>query len=202
MRKSSGKTEDEKRRSAARLLSRLSEEPTIEGVVNLLKDIDKESVRESLLFAKSLISKDAQDAQDDIADGETCLLYVDGASIGNPGPAGAGVVVLDESGVELAALSESLGTTTSNVAEYRALILGLKEAEKLGFDSVKIFTDSELVANQVRGDWRIKDEKLKPLAKKAKNLLEKFDNHAITSIDRADNRRADKLAKRAADEGM
>jgi ribonuclease HI len=201
MRKSSEATEDRKRRSAAQLLSRLSEEPAIEGVANLLKDIDKELVRESLLFVKSLLSQDAQDAQDDIAGGETCLLYVDGASIGNPGPAGAGVFIMDESGVELAALSENLGTTTSNVAEYKALILGLKEAGRLGFSSVKIFTDSELVANQVRGDWRIKDKKLKPLADEARKLLNKFDHHEITSIDRANNKRADKLAKRAADQG-
>lgn len=195
MRKSSDTTEDSKRRSAAELLSRLSEKGVVGNVAKLIGDVSEEELRELLLFAESEISPEKN------VKGKNCILFVDGASIGNPGPAGAGVLIKDESGVELAALSENLGAATSNVAEYKALILGLKEAERMGFASVRIFTDSELVANQVRGDWRIKDEKLKPLAKEAIEILDKFDYHEITSIDRTKNRRADKLAKRAADEG-
>ncbi len=188
-------TDSRKRRAAAELLSRLAEEGVIEDVVRLLGDVDREELEELLNFAVSEISptKGGRD--------KTCVLFVDGASIGNPGPAGAGAVIQSENGVELAAISENLGTATSNVAEYRALILGLKEVEKLGFASVKIFTDSELMANQVGGDWRVKDEKLKPLVAEAMDILEKFDHHEITAVRRSKNRRADKLAKRAADMG-
>ncbi|MBN1571763.1 MAG: ribonuclease HI family protein [Deltaproteobacteria bacterium] len=191
-------TDNKKRRKAAELLSRLADERTIEDVARLLSDISREEIEELLRFAESEISP--KSAKNDIK-GKACVLFVDGASMGNPGPAGAGAVIQNADGKELAAISKNLGTATSNVAEYRALILGLKEVKKLGFASVRIFTDSELMANQVGGIWRIKDEKLKLLAAEAMDILEKFDHHEITAVKRSNNRRADKLAKRAADMG-
>lgn len=187
--------DSKKRKVAAELLSRLTDDGIIEEVAGLLGDVSRDEIEELLRFAGSEISR-----KNDI-ENKACVLFVDGASIGNPGPAGAGVVIQSDGGKELAAISENLGTATNNVAEYRALILGLKEVQRLGFASVKIFTDSELMANQVIGSWRIKDDKLKPLAAEAMELLDKFDRFEITAVRRSKNRRADQLAKRAADMG-
>jgi len=195
--------DENKKRLAAQLISSLSEEGTVKEVVKLLKakllkteslkDITDEQVKELLQFAASELG------HTDSKKTETCSLFVDGSSMGNPGPAGAGGSIKDESGVEVATISKYLGIATSNVAEYKALILGLKEAKKLGFNSIKVFTDSELVANQVNGKWRVKDVKLKPLVAEAKDIIVSFQSFEITSISRTKNRRADQLAVRASD---
>jgi ribonuclease HI len=188
-------TDSEKRKAAVKLLSRLTDDGIAGEVAGLLGDVDRDELVELLNLAVSELSP-GNDAGD-----RACVLFVDGASIGNPGPAGAGASIQGGDGKEIATISKSLGTATSNVAEYRALILGLKEVRRLGFTSVKIFTDSELMANQVTGSWRIKDEKLKPLAAQAMELLDKFDSFELTAVRRTKNRRADQLAKRAADMG-
>lgn len=188
-------TKENKKRLAAQLISSLSEEGTVQRVAKLLENITENEVKELLQFAASEL------APTDKKETETCSLFVDGSSIGNPGPAGAGGSIKDESGVEIATISKYLGIATSNVAEYKALILGLKEAKKLGFTSITVFTDSELVANQVTGKWRVKDVKLKPLVAEAKDIFDTFQSFEITSISRTKNRRADQLATRASDLG-
>ncbi len=189
-------TKENKKRLAAQLISSLSEEGIVQRVAKLLEtkpfeDITDDKVKELLQFAASELSPTES------KDTETCSLFVDGSSMGNPGPAGAGGSIEDESGVEIATISKYLGIATSNVAEYKALILGLKEAKKLGFTSINVFTDSELVANQIAGKWRVKDVKLKPLVAEAKDIIVSFQNFEITSISRTNNRRADQLATHA-----
>jgi ribonuclease HI len=129
------------------------------------------------------------------------VLCVDGASRGNPGPAGIGVVVQTPSGEIIRELGMAIGEATSNVAEYEALILGLREAKSLGADSVSIQTDSQLLHHQLRGQYRVKDEKLVPRFRRVHDLLEEFTTWRITHVPREKNRVADRLANMAIDKG-
>jgi ribonuclease HI len=124
-------------------------------------------------------------------------LYIDGASRGNPGPAGAGVWIIDGDGRKLLEMGRYLGHKTNNEAEYWALLLGLREAKKLGGKSVRIFTDSELIARQVRRIYRVKDANLKSLYDKVVQDLRGFLSYEIESIPREENREADRLANEA-----
>ena len=126
-------------------------------------------------------------------------LYVDGASRGNPGEAGAGFYLLDGDGNELLQGMRFLGRMTNNAAEYQALILGLREALGIGGDSIEIYTDSELVANQMKCIYTVKNKQLRKLHQKVIALLEKFHRYEITAIRREDNRKADRLANEAID---
>ena len=126
-------------------------------------------------------------------------LYTDGASRGNPGEAGAGVVILDRAGKVIKESKEYLGNTTNNNAEYRALILGLREVLKLGGTKVNIFSDSELMVNQIKGSYKVKNQGLILLYNEANELLEKFIKYDIEHIQREQNRHADQLANEAID---
>jgi probable phosphoglycerate mutase len=128
-------------------------------------------------------------------------LYADGAARGNPGPAGSGALLLDERGQRLAELALPLGRATNNVAEYRALILGLEEARRRGVDDIDVLMDSMLVVRQMQGLWKIKHPGIRPLALRAGALLAEFAKRTIEHIPREENWRADALANRAIDEG-
>lgn len=121
-------------------------------------------------------------------------VFIDGASRGNPGPSGIGVLILDEHENEIKKISEKISDTTNNVAEYKALLKAIVECKKLGFSSVRFFTDSQLLARQVNGIYKIKDEKLKPLYVKIRGKLLGFKNWEVLHIPREENRIADKLA--------
>lgn len=122
------------------------------------------------------------------------ILFSDGASKGNPGDAGIGVVISTEDGKMLRELAEYIGKTTNNVAEYTALIRGLEEAAKLGATVVEISTDSELMARQLSGVYKVKSENLKPLFQTAMQLLRCFKHVSISHVVREFNKRADFLA--------
>ena len=124
-------------------------------------------------------------------------IYVDGGSRGNPGPSGVGVVVLDASGKRLKEISKYIGETTNNIAEYNALLYGLEEALILRAEEVVINLDSELVAKQLTGDYRVKDSGLKPLFERAMNMLKSFKSFEVRHIEREMNKEADKLVNRA-----
>jgi ribonuclease HI len=129
------------------------------------------------------------------------VLYADGAARGNPGPAGSGALLLDEEGHPIAELSLALGRATNNVAEYRALILGLEEARRRGIDAIDVRMDSMLVVRQMQGLWKIKHPGLRPLALRAGALLAEFRSRTIEHIPREENGRADALANKAIDQG-
>ena len=124
-------------------------------------------------------------------------VYIDGASRGNPGPAGIGVYIKDERGSTELRVSSYIGEATNNEAEYRALIRALEEAVRLEADEVDIRSDSELVVRQVKGSYRVRKDNLKPLFQEAKHLLESFGAFAITHIPREQNATADALAGEA-----
>ncbi len=129
-----------------------------------------------------------------------CSLYTDGASRGNPGEAGAGAVLMDCHGNELAAQSLYLGQCTNNAAEYQALIAGLKTALEAGCRDLNIFLDSELIVRQVEGRYKVKNEQLKPLFAQVKNLLDRLPSWSITHVPRKKNARADALANKGIDD--
>ena len=127
-------------------------------------------------------------------------LHVDGASRGNPGEAGFGVHVTGEDGALVAALYGYLGRATNNVAEYQALLHGLRFALAQGARRVEVFSDSELLVRQVGGRYRVKSPGLLPLHREAAVLLARFDEARVLHVPRERNREADALANRAVDE--
>jgi len=132
-----------------------------------------------------------------LQEGLHLIVYVDGASRGNPGRAGAGVWMTNGEGKKLLETSRYLGLKTNNEAEYWALLIGLREAKRLGGRSVRVFTDSELIQRQVKGIYRVKDLNLKNLHQKVIQDLNWFSSFEIESIPREENREADRLANHA-----
>ena len=131
---------------------------------------------------------------------ETLRLHVDGASRGNPGEAGFGVHVVSADGREVAGLYGYLGQTTNNVAEYQALLHGLRFALARGAREVDVFSDSELLVRQIEGRYRVKHPNLQPLFREARGLLARFARARVSHVPRERNREADALANRALDE--
>ena len=127
------------------------------------------------------------------------ILNTDGAARGNPGPAGAGAVLRNAAGEIVAEIGKPLGVATNNEAEYMGLIVGLEAALEKNCQHIKIRLDSELVVRQIKGEYRVKNERLKPLYDRAMGLLHQFSGYDIFHVRRAENAEADALAARAAD---
>ncbi|HEV3072245.1 MAG TPA: ribonuclease HI family protein [Solirubrobacteraceae bacterium] len=128
------------------------------------------------------------------------IVHVDGGARGNPGPAAAASVVSTLAGEVLDEASELLGSVTNNVAEYRALLLGLARARALGAEEVEVVNDSELIAKQVQGQYKVKHEAMKPLHRQAMAALGEFGAWSIRSVPRAQNADADALVNQALDQ--
>lgn len=126
-------------------------------------------------------------------------LRCDGGSRGNPGPGALGYVILDEQGQEVEANGEFLGEVTNNVAEYRALIAGLEAVHRLGAEVVVVCMDSELVIRQMKGEYRVKNEGLKPLHAKARRAAEHVGRVRYVAVRREANARADELVNETLD---
>ncbi len=127
------------------------------------------------------------------------ILYTDGAARGNPGPAAIAVVLLDTRGREIKALGEYIGEATNNEAEYRALLKGLELAIAHEAEALEIRTDSELLARQLKGDYRVRAQNLKPLHAQAQRELKRLAHVSVRHIPREQNRHADRLANQALD---
>lgn len=128
-------------------------------------------------------------------------MNVDGGARGNPGPAAVAAVASSVDGDVLGERSEYIGEATNNVAEYRALLLGLELARELGAGEVELINDSELVSRQVGGEYKVKHAGLKPLFLEAMRTLRGFDAWSVRSVRREHNERADALVNQALDEG-
>jgi ribonuclease HI len=128
------------------------------------------------------------------------IINADGASRGNPGPAAIGATVKDEKGRLFAAISERIGRTTNNQAEYRALLAAIKEAVRLGATEVAIRLDSELLVRQLTGRYRVKHPALRPLYEETRSLLARLAGFTIAHIPREENAEADRLANVALDQ--
>jgi len=128
------------------------------------------------------------------------IAYTDGASRGNPGPSGYGVVIQDAQGTTLETLSQFVGEATNNVAEYRALLAALEYAVSRQIRRLKIYCDSELVARQMQGRYRVQSLALKPLYERARQLAGQISHFSIEYLPREQNRQADLLANKALNE--
>ncbi|HET7046864.1 MAG TPA: ribonuclease HI family protein [Solirubrobacteraceae bacterium] len=127
------------------------------------------------------------------------VVNVDGGARGNPGPAAIGVVVSDPDGTVIDEVAERIGIATNNVAEYRAVLKGIERAQALGAGEVELIGDSELVARQLTGAYKVKHPSMKPLHAQALAGLSGFDSWRIRTVPRAQNARADELVNAALD---
>ncbi len=126
----------------------------------------------------------------------TLTIFSDGAAKGNPGPASIGASLLEE-GVEVATISEYIGIATNNVAEYKALEAAVLKALELGYQSIDINADSELMIKQLKGEYKVKNLELKVIYSSIKISLSKFENYSLNHVRREQNQRADALANLA-----
>jgi ribonuclease HI len=129
----------------------------------------------------------------------TLVVHVDGGARGNPGPAAIGVVISTPDGEVLDELAERIGVATNNVAEYRALLRGIERASALGASRLELINDSELVARQLTGAYKVKHPAMKPLHERAMVALRPFAGWTIRNVPRAENARADALVNAALD---
>lgn len=131
----------------------------------------------------------------------TVQIFTDGAARGNPGPAGIGIVIRNEKEV-LLEVSDYIGKTTNNIAEYMALIRGLEEALDMGQRHIEVFADSELLVKQIKGEYKVKNEGLAPLFYNVRSLIKKFKQFSITHVPREENEHADVLSNKGIDDQM
>ena len=127
-------------------------------------------------------------------------IHIDGAARGNPGPAGVGVVMMGPDGDIMEQLHRGIGEATNNVAEYRALLLGLERALELGYTDVDVYSDSELLVRQLQGRYLVKHPALKELYELAKERIGRYRRFSIQHVPREQNAEADALANRGIDE--
>ncbi len=174
----------------------------IAALRQVLSPPDKPAVNESKTKQQALASaKQPAVAPGRVALGR-CRLFTDGASRGNPGHAGAGAVLYGESGEEFSRTSSYLGICTNNVAEYKALLSGLKEAKRVGCSHLALFLDSELVVRQLQGRYKVKHEQLQPLYQEACRLLKGFADWSVEHVPRSSNSMADSLANAGIDQHL
>ena len=129
-------------------------------------------------------------------------MHIDGAARGNPGPAGAGVLILGPDGEVVERVHRWLGEATNNVAEYRALLLGLERAQALGFTDLEVCSDSELLVRQLNGQYKVKHPTLRELYAQAVERIGEFQRVHIRHVPRELNADADALANRGIDEAV
>jgi ribonuclease HI len=130
------------------------------------------------------------------------IVHVDGGARGNPGPAAVAAFASTADGDELAERKLYIGEATNNVAEYRALLLGLELARELGAEEIEVINDSELIARHIGGEYKVKNAALKPLFAEAMRELRGFHKWSVRNVPREQNARADELVNEALDEAL
>jgi ribonuclease HI len=198
--------------TSAQLLLAIAERGSLEAACEELGIDRDEAVRLLREGARKLgaLSKERAAGQKELPglersaspDVKRLRVFSDGAARGNPGPAGAGAVVLDPKGRVLARVGKFLGKQTNNVAEYEGLLLGLSRAKELGARELDVRADSLLLIRQLEGAYQVKNAALKALHAKAKELLRSFDRVDLRHIPREENTLADEMSNRAIDERM
>ncbi|MFL5438080.1 MAG: ribonuclease HI family protein [Myxococcales bacterium] len=193
----------------AQLLLAVAEHGSLDGACDELGIDRDEAVRLLRETARKLggVTKAAQKELPGLertarADGKRLRIFSDGAARGNPGPAGAGAVVLDSKGKVLARVGKFLGKQTNNVAEYEGVLLGLARAKELGATEIEVRADSLLLIRQLEGEYQVKNAALKLLHARAKALLRQFDHYDLRHVPREENTLADEMSNRAIDERM
>ena len=125
------------------------------------------------------------------------IIFTDGAAEPNPGPAAIGAVIKDEQGKVIATISQSIGRSSNNQAEYRAVIAALEKAIELGATHIDLYSDSELLVRQIKGQYRVKKAELKPLYQQVKHLQGLLQGFTVTHVPRLQNTEAHGLADMA-----
>ncbi|HEX9604604.1 MAG TPA: ribonuclease HI family protein [Myxococcales bacterium] len=192
--------------SPAQLLLALAEHGTLDAASQAL-GIEKEQARRLLRGAAKQLGGAEPDPRPTArvtspGEARRVRVFTDGAARGNPGPAGAGAVVLDGEGRVLARLGRFLGKQTNNVAEYQGLLLGLRRARQMGAREVEVRADSQLLVRQLQGKYAVKNEVLKRLHEEALALLRSFDRYELLHVPREQNALADEMSNRAIDEQL
>jgi ribonuclease HI len=192
--------------SPAQLLLALAEHGTLDAASEAL-GIEKEQARRLLRGAAKQLAGAEPEARPTArvtSPGEVrrVRVFTDGAARGNPGPAGAGAVILDGDGRVLARLGRFLGKQTNNVAEYQGLLLGLRRARQMGAREIEVRADSQLLIRQLQGKYAVKNEVLKRLHEEALALLRSFDRYDLIHVPREQNALADEMSNRAIDEQL
>lgn len=179
-----------------RLLKAIYEAIQWDKLYGLLPQVSRQQVDDFFQELREKFGAEAEAPEELVTKirGGEAYLYCDGASKGNPGPAGVGMVLTTPQGEEVLAWGAPIGRATNNVAEYRAVIEGLKKALELEVRSVQVFCDSELVVRQIQGGYKVKSPGLKPLHAETATLLSRFDRGEIQYIPRDQNLKADALA--------
>jgi len=142
---------------------------------------------------------DSSPATAPASDGSFSTLWTDGAARGNPGPAGIGVMLKAANGEVIVAEGQFVGHTTNNVAEYKALLLGLERAIERGVLRLEVRADSELLIKQLKGEYRVRNAGLLPLYEQAKRLIKRFEEVRLKHVRREHNGEADRLANEGID---
>jgi len=192
--------------SPAQLLLALAEHGTLDAASQAL-GIEKEQARRLLRGAAKQLGGAEPDPRPTArvtspGEARRVRVFTDGAARGNPGPAGAGAVVLDGEGRVLARLGRFLGKQTNNVAEYQGLLLGLRRARQMGAREVEVRADSQLLVRQLQGKYAVKNEVLKRLHEEALAMLRSFDRYELLHVPREQNALADEMSNRAIDEQL
>ena len=130
------------------------------------------------------------------------ILFTDGGSKGNPGPAGIGILIFDKDGELIKKASEFIGNTTNNVAEYTALIRALELSKEFGAEEIEIKCDSKLMVNQLKKKWKVKSPKLKILYQKTRLLLSAYRKVKLVNVPRSVIKAADRLVNKAIDSSL
>lgn len=188
--------------SEKKILRHLSETLSVTQTLKRFPSLTPQYLQEVLQRSADRAEEDHTLPPPDLSPDESpeFCIHADGGSRGNPGEAGAGAVISDSRGRTLKELKIYLGIASNNEAEYQAAILALERALELGAKRVTLFLDSELVVRQLRGEYRVREPRLKPLHQKARETLNRFSQYSILSIPREENRRADQLANEAIDQ--
>lgn len=184
-------------RRLADILEAMARTKALTVVSGELPGLSPATLRMALEEASHLVQQMATSRRSRHSATRSLILHIDGAARGNPGPAGIGVVLWDEAGSIREEHLAYIGKATNNVAEYEALLFGLRKARELGYAAVKVFSDSELLVRQIRGEYRVKNPRLRQFYDQVQNLLRSFDAFEIDHVRRGMNTRADLLANRA-----
>jgi len=174
-----------------RILKLLAETKEVSAVLKKLDGLTEKDVWNAVEQAATIMEEDVRGKAE-----EYYTVNIDGAAVPNPGPAGIGFVIRDPQGREVKIMERYIGYASNNVAEYTALTEGMKEASRFA-RNVYVLSDSELIVNQMQGNYRIKDKKLQELFRKAKLVEKKFNRVVYRHIPREENKRADQLANMA-----
>jgi len=183
------------RKLRARALEALAETLDVEATLARFPELTRETLRAILLEASTSADRPASGTR-----ARKVVIYTDGASRGNPGLSGAGAFITTEDGRVVSRIARFLGEMTNNMAEYTALLIGLKEAQRVGAEEVTIRSDSELLVKQLEGRYKVKNETLKILHGSAMDLLAGFKRWKAAHIPREKNAEADRLANAGIDD--